>query len=239
VHRRRHKHRACCRNVKRGKKIVGDSVGKLRERVCRRGRNQQQIDRLRQLDVLNLRVVRRREHVCYHGESRYRLEGERRYELSRVPSHHDSHARSAFLKPAQDLDRFISCYASGYAKRDSHFSHQLIWAAWRSVGSSQAPAALLQERPAWAFSQPCERAASLPFEVACCVSRRATPGDTCCQSLLSNPLRLLLQACNDSPRKVSIIDSIRLLCRPGRQRSAIIIASSCTSARSRSSFTIT
>jgi hypothetical protein len=69
VHRGRNNHRRRGGNVERGKEIVGDAVREFGQRVRSCRRDEEKIDGLSQLDMLDLRVISRPEHLCDHWKT--------------------------------------------------------------------------------------------------------------------------------------------------------------------------
>src|SRR5437868_5585609 len=95
-------------------------MGHLRENVSRGGRDRKKLNLLCERDVLNLRIIRRREHLRDYRIAGDRLKSARRDKVRRVPRHHDFYGHTGLLKPSEDLDSLICPNASGHSQRDLH-----------------------------------------------------------------------------------------------------------------------
>ena len=118
VHRGREEHRRARGGVERRQKIVGDAVGELADHVGRRRRDDQQIDRRGERDVLDVGVGARLELIGDDAAARDRLERDGPDELRRRVRHHGDHVVPALLEPAHDLDRLVRPNPAGHAERD-------------------------------------------------------------------------------------------------------------------------
>ena len=77
VHRRRDEHRRARGGVERRQEIVGDAVGELADDVGGGRRDEQQVDRRRERDVLDVGVRARLELIGDDAPARDRLERDR------------------------------------------------------------------------------------------------------------------------------------------------------------------
>ncbi len=125
VHGRRDEDGRAGRRVERGQKIVGDSVGELADDVGRGGRDEQQIDRRGQRDVLDVGVGARLELVGDDAPARDGFEGDRPDETRRRRRHDGDDLVAARLQPARDFDRLVGADAAGHAERDQRHVIQL------------------------------------------------------------------------------------------------------------------
>ena len=116
VHGRRHEHRRSRGEVEGGKKIVGDTIGKLADHVRRRGCDHQQRDVGRELDVLDIRVRATLELVGDDPPVRDGLEGQRPDELRRGFSQNGDHLVTVFLKPTRDFHRLVGADPARHAE---------------------------------------------------------------------------------------------------------------------------
>ena len=125
VHRGSHHHRRFCGEIKCGEEIVGNAAGHLGNHISRGGRHDQQIDSLRDSNVLD-----RAFHVgsgCLAAKhfrndfvSRERRERQRGNELLRARGHHRLHFDAFLLEPAHQFGGLIRRHASGNTKCHTH-----------------------------------------------------------------------------------------------------------------------
>ncbi len=120
VHRRRDEHRRTRRGVEGGQEVVGDAVGELAENVCRCRRDEQQVDRRRERDVLDVGIGAGLELVGDDPPARDRLEGHRANEARRGRGHDSHDLVAALLQSARDLDRLIGADAAGDPQGNQH-----------------------------------------------------------------------------------------------------------------------
>ena len=118
VHRRRDQHRRARRRVQRRQEIVGDPVGELADEVGGGRGDEQQIDRRRERDVLDVGVHPRLELIGDDAAARDRLERDRADKARRRVRHHGDDLVAALLQPARDLDGLVGADAAGDAERD-------------------------------------------------------------------------------------------------------------------------
>ena len=95
-------------------KIVGDAVGQLADDVGRRRRNQQQIDRRRERNMLDIGVGSRLELIGNHPAPGDRLECDRPHESRRRGCHDRDDVVAALLQAARDLDRLVRADPAGH-----------------------------------------------------------------------------------------------------------------------------
>ncbi len=120
VHGRRDEDGSAGGRVERGQKIVGDSVGELADDVRRGRRDEQQIDRRGQRDVLDVGVGARLELVGDDAPARDGFERDRPHEARRRRRHDGDDIVTAGLQTARDFDRLVGADAAGNAERDQH-----------------------------------------------------------------------------------------------------------------------
>src|SRR5207244_6861597 len=101
------------------KKVISNPIGKFRNRIGRRRRNKEKIDRLREGDVRDRIRVLRREIIDNNVRTRDRAKSKWLNKLTSVPRHADSDGTIRSLQAAQDLDRLVSGNPAGNAQRNS------------------------------------------------------------------------------------------------------------------------
>ena len=120
VHRRREQHRRPRRGVQRRQEIVGDAVGELADDVGGGRRDEQQIDRRRERDVLDVGVGARLELIGDDPAAGDRLERDGPTNRVAERGHDRDDVVAALLQTARDLDRLVGADAAGHAERDQH-----------------------------------------------------------------------------------------------------------------------
>ena len=115
VHRRSNDNRRCGRQIQRRQKIVGDTVGELRDDVGGGRSNEQQIDRRRERDVLDIGIHAGLELIGDDAPARDCLEGDRPDEPGRRRRHDGDDLVAALLQPARDLHGLVGADAAGDA----------------------------------------------------------------------------------------------------------------------------
>ncbi len=123
IHRRRHKHRRSRSQIQRGKKIVGDAMGKFRQNVGRGRSDNERVGPLRLGDMVNAvlfgRGIARVPLLPQAGDdfvAGERGKGERLHKLLRRRCHHDVHLNRLPLHGAHQLRRLVC----GDSARDAH-----------------------------------------------------------------------------------------------------------------------
>ena len=124
VHGRRDEHRRTGRDVEGRKKIVRDAVGDLADDIGRGGCNDQQIDRRRDRDVLDVGIGARLELIRDHAPFCDRLECDGTDKSRRRRGHHRDDLVAALLQAARDLDRLVGADAAGHSEGNQHL---VIW----------------------------------------------------------------------------------------------------------------
>ncbi len=120
VHRGGEQHRRPRGRVERGQEIVGEPVGQFADDV-RGGRgDEQQVDRGREGDVLDVGVGSRLELAGDDATARDRLERQGADEIGGGGRHDRHDVVSALLQPARDLDRLVGADAACDTKRYQH-----------------------------------------------------------------------------------------------------------------------
>jgi len=116
--------------MQRGEEIVGDAMGKLAENIGSGRGDKEQVNALRDSDVLNraLDIGGRRAGGAERFGDDFLAgeggEGEGRDEFLRGARHHDLDVDFFLLEGADKLGGFVSCDAPGDPKRDSHGSRR-------------------------------------------------------------------------------------------------------------------
>ena len=124
IHRRCDQQRRARRGIERRQEIVGDAVGELADDVGGGRRDQQQINRGRDRDVLDVGVHAVLELIGNHFSPGNRFERHRPDEPGRRVRHHRHDLVSALLQAARDLHGLVGANATRHAERDQ--SHNPI-----------------------------------------------------------------------------------------------------------------
>ena len=117
VHRRRNQHRSRTGQISRTQKIVRDSIRKLRNDVCRRRRDDQQIRCLGKCDVSDRIGIIRRIIVDDDVTARKRAKRQWLHKLTSPLRHRDSDRTARSLQSAQYFDGLVGRDAAADAER--------------------------------------------------------------------------------------------------------------------------
>ena len=107
VHGRREEQRRARGRIERGEEVVGDAVGQLADDVRRRRRDEKQINRRRDGDVLDVGVRARRELIGDDLAARDRLEGDRAHETRGRVRHDGDDLVAVLLQAARNFDGLV------------------------------------------------------------------------------------------------------------------------------------
>jgi hypothetical protein len=124
LHRGRQHQRGLGGERGRGDDVVGEAVREPRDRVRRRGRDDERVDAVRELDVLDLARAAlgapRAPQVGVHRAVRERLERERRDEAGRGRGERHLDLVAALGEAPDELERLVRRDAPGDAEQDLH-----------------------------------------------------------------------------------------------------------------------
>ena len=128
IHGRRDQNRRARGERDRGERMTGETVREFGDHVRGRGRDQQKIRAIGELDVTRPPVFF---FVVETGRDRIlreRLQRQRRDELRRVLRHDDENFVPLFHEQAGELRRFVGGDRTGHAEHDDTFSLSIVHA---------------------------------------------------------------------------------------------------------------
>ena len=119
IHRRGGEHLLVGREQKRRGKIVGKTVGELRQEIGGRRRDDQKVGVARQFDVTHLGFVGQREEIVVDLVARETRDGERRHEFGGRLGHGGAHMGAAFAQTADQVEHLVGGDAAADDEKDA------------------------------------------------------------------------------------------------------------------------